>query len=88
MRPLGIPTIRDRIVQTVAPLFEADFLESSFGFSPRRNAHQAIDTIRQYVAAGFWEIYNADLKSNSDTIADDTLIKCLERGVADRLGCS
>jgi hypothetical protein len=50
MRPLGIPTVKDRIVQTAAllvlePIFEADFLDCSFGFRPGRNAHQAIDAI-------------------------------------------
>ena len=66
------------------PIFEADFLDSSYGFRPGRNAHQAIDAIRQYVAAGFREIYDADLKSYFDTIPHDALIKCLERRIADR----
>ena len=57
LRPLGIPTVRDRIVQTAAllvlePIFEADFLDCSFGFRPGRNAHQAIDAI-QAALAGF-----------------------------------
>ena len=73
MRPLGIPTVKDRIVQTAAmlilePIFEADFLDCSYGFRPGRNAHQAIDAIRQHVAAGFQEVYDADLKSYFDTI--------------------
>jgi RNA-directed DNA polymerase len=89
MRPLGIPTVKDRIVQTAVllilePIFEADFLDSSYGFRPGRNAHQAIDTIRQHVAAGFQEVYDADLKSYFDTIPHDALIKCLERRIADR----
>ena len=89
MRPLGIPTVKDRIVQTAAllvlePIFEADFLDSSYGFRPGRNAHQAIDAIRQYVAAGFQEVYDADLRSYFDTIPHDALIKCLERRIADR----
>jgi RNA-directed DNA polymerase len=89
MRPLGIPTVKDRIVQTAAllvlePIFEADFLDSSYGFRPGRNAHQAIDAICQYLAAGFQEIYDADLKSYFDTIPHDALIKCLERRIADR----
>ena len=66
------------------PIFEADFLDSSYGFRPGRNAHQAIDAIRQHLAAGFREIYDADLKSYFDTIPHDALIKCLERRVADR----
>jgi RNA-directed DNA polymerase len=89
MRPLGIPTVKDRIVQTavlliIEPIFEADFLDSSYGFRPGRNAHQAIDAIRQYVASGFQEVYDADLKSYFDTIPHDALIKCLERRIADR----
>ncbi len=89
MRPLGIPTVKDRIVQTAAllvlePIFEADFLDSSYGFRPGRNAHQAIDAIRQHVGAGFQEVYDADLKSYFDTIPHDALIKCLERRIADR----
>lgn len=88
-RPLGIPTVRDRIVQTAAllviePIFEADFLDSSFGFRPGKNAHQAIDAIRQHVAAGFVEVYDADLKSYFDTIPHDHLMKCLERRITDR----
>jgi RNA-directed DNA polymerase len=89
MRPLGIPTVKDRIVQTAVllvlePIFEADFLDSSYGFRPGRNAHQAIDAIRQHVASGFREVYDADLKSYFDTIPHDALLKCLERRIADR----
>jgi RNA-directed DNA polymerase len=89
MRPLGIPTVKDRIVQTaimliLEPIFEADFLDSSYGFRPGRNAHQAIDAIRQHLAAGLQEIYDADLKSYFDTIPHDQLIKCLERRITDR----
>jgi RNA-directed DNA polymerase len=89
LRPLGIPTVKDRIVQTAAllilePIFEADFLDSSYGFRPGRNAHQAIDAIRQHVASGFQEVYDADLKSYFDTIPHDLLLKCLERRIADR----
>jgi RNA-directed DNA polymerase len=89
LRPLGIPTVKDRIVQTAAllvlePIFEADFLDSSYGFRPGRNAHQAIDAIRQHITAGLRGIYDADLRSYFDTIPHDALIKCLERRIADR----
>jgi RNA-directed DNA polymerase len=89
LRPLGIPPVKDRIVQTAVllvlePIFEADFLDSSYGFRPGKNAHQAIDAIRQYLSAGFTEVYDADLKSYFDTIPHDALIKCLERRIADR----
>ena len=89
MRPLGIPTVQDRVVPTAVllilePILEADFLDSSYGFRPGRNAHQAIDAIRQHITAGFQEIDDADLKSYFDTIPQDALIKCLERRIADR----
>jgi RNA-directed DNA polymerase len=89
LRPLGIPTVRDRIVQTAAllvlePIFEADFLDSSYGFRPGRNAHQAIDTIRQHLSSGYKEVYDADLKSYFDTIPHDRLLKCLEVRITDR----
>ena len=89
LRPLGIPTVKDRIVQTAAllvlePIFEADFLDSSYGFRPGKNAHQAIDAIRQHVTAGLTEVYDADLKSYFDTIPHDQLRKCLEKRIADR----
>jgi RNA-directed DNA polymerase len=88
-RPLGIPTVKDRIVQTAVllvlePIFEADFLDSSYGFRPGRNAHQAIDAIRRHITVGLQEIDDADLKSYFDTIPHDALIKCLERRIADR----
>ena len=88
-RPLGIPTVKDRVVQTAVllvlePIFEADFLDSSYGFRPGRNAHQAIDAIRQHIAVGLTAIYDADLKSYFDTIPHDALLKCLERRIADR----
>ena len=88
-RPLGIPTVKDRIVQQAAllvlePIFEADFLDSSYGFRPGRSAHQAIDAIRQHVAAGLQEVYDADLQGYFDTIPHDQLLKCLEMRIADR----
>lgn len=89
LRPLGIPTVRDRIVQTAAllvlePIFEADFLDCSYGFRPGRSAHQAIDAIRKYLTAGYTEVYDADLKAYFDTIPHDKLMKCLEKRIADR----
>jgi len=89
LRPLGIPTVKDRIVQMAAllvlePIFEADFTECSFGFRPGKNAHQAIDAIRQQLANGLREVYDADLKGYFDTIPHDQLLKCLERRIADR----
>jgi len=88
-RPLGIPTVKDRVVQQAAllvlePIFEADFLDSSYGFRPGRSAHQAIDAIRQHLAGGFQEVYDADLQGYFDTIPHDQLLKCLEMRIADR----
>ena len=79
----------DRVVQTAAllvlePIFEADFRDSSFGFRPGKNAHQAIDAIREHLSSGYTEVYDADLKSYFDTIPHDALMKCLERRIADR----
>ena len=89
LRPLGIPTVRDRIVQTAVllvlePIFEADFLDCSYGFRPGRSAHQAIDAIAGHLAAGFREVYDADLKGYFDTIPHEALLKCLERRISDR----
>lgn len=89
LRPLGIPTIKDRIVQTATllvlePIFEADFLDSSYGFRPGRSAHQAIDAIQQHLAGGLREVYDADLQGYFDTIPHDQLLKCLQMRIVDR----
>ncbi len=89
LRPLGIPTVKDRIVQMAAllvlePIFEADFLETSFGFRPRRNARQAIDAIRQHLQAGYRSVYDADLKGYFDTIPHDQLMAAVRMRIADR----
>ena len=89
MRPLGIPTVRDRVVQMAVllilePIFEADFLDCSFGFRPKRSAHQALEEIRQNLRAGRREVYDADLQSYFDTIPHDKLLKALRTRVVDR----
>lgn len=88
-RPLGIPTVKDRIVQMAAllilePIFEADFLDSSFGFRPKRSAHQALDAIAEHLQAGYREVYDADLQGYFDTIPHEALLRCLEVRIADR----
>ena len=88
-RPLGIPTVRDRVAQTAAvlvlePIFEADFLECSYGFRPRRSAHQAVAEIQRQVADGYREIYDADLKGYFDSIPHEKLLRALEMRIADR----
>lgn len=88
-RPLGIPTVRDRVVQTAGklilePIFEADFLDVSFGYRPGRSAHDALRQIARRVQQGYQEIYDADLAAYFDSIPHDKLLKCVERRVADR----
>jgi RNA-directed DNA polymerase len=88
-RPLGIPTVQDRVVQMAAllilePIFEADFRDSSFGFRPGKNAHQALDAIRAHLKSGRTEVYDADLKGYFDTIPHDQLMKAVEMRIADR----
>lgn len=88
-RPLGIPTVKDRIVQTAAllvlePIFEADFVDGSYGFRPGRSAHQAVDAIRDQLQAGRREVYDADLQGYFDTIPHDQLLKCVRMRIADR----
>jgi len=87
-RPLGIPTVRDRIAQMAAlivlePIFEADFLSCSYGFRPARRAHGAVDAIKAAVDQGRHEILDADLKSYFDTIPHDKLMLTIERRVSD-----
>lgn len=88
-RPLGIPTVRDRVVQTAAllmiePIFEADFCDCSYGFRPKRSAHQAIEAIQAHLLEWKHEVYDADLKEYFDSIPHDALIEAVERRVVDR----
>jgi RNA-directed DNA polymerase len=89
MRPLGIPAVRDRVVQMATllilePIFEADFLDCSFGFRPGRSAHDALDAIEGQLKAGRREVYDADLKGYFDSIPRDKLMAGLETRIADR----
>jgi RNA-directed DNA polymerase len=89
LRPLGIPTVKDRVVQMATllilePIFEADFLETSFGFRPGKNAHQALAAIKQNLEEGYTAVYDADLTSYFDTIPHDKLLKAVEIRIADR----
>ena len=89
MRPLGIPTIRDRVVQTAVvlilePIFEEDFEDCSHGFRPGRRAHGALAEIRTALNDGLQEVYDADLSSYFDTINHDQLMQKIERRVTDR----
>jgi RNA-directed DNA polymerase len=89
MRPLGIPTVCDRVVQMATllilePIFEADFEDCSFGFRPGRSAHQALDRIRESLKQGLVEVYDADLKGYFDSIPHDKLMACLQMRISDR----
>jgi RNA-directed DNA polymerase len=89
LRPLGIPTIRDRVVQMAVflilePIFEADFLDCSYGFRSGRSAHQALGEIRTHLKAGYQAVYDADLKGYFDSIPHRQLMACLAMRIADR----
>jgi RNA-directed DNA polymerase len=89
MRPLGIPAVRDRVVQMATllilePIFEADFEDCSYGFRPNRSAHQALEEIRTHLKGGFQAVYDADLKGYFDSIPQDKLLACLRMRVVDR----
>lgn len=88
-RPLGIPTVKDRVVQMATllilePIFEADFLGCSYGFRPGKSAHQALQEIKQSLEEGYTAVYDADLKSYFDNIPHDKLMAALEMRIADR----
>lgn len=88
-RPLGIPIIKDRVVQTAVllvlePIFEADFTDSSFGYRPGKSAHQAVDAVRRHMGQGLQEVYDADLTAYFDTIPHDQLLKALQMRIVDR----
>jgi group II intron reverse transcriptase/maturase len=88
-RPLGIPTVRDRVVQAAAkivlePIFEADFLPCSYGFRPRRSATDALETLRKLGARGGNHVLDADIRDYFGSIDHDKLMKLVERRVSDR----
>ena len=88
-RPLGIPTVRDRVVQAAAkvvlePIFEADFRGCSYGFRPKRNAHQAMGVIRSAVNTGANWVVDADITAFFDQVDHAGLMKLVERRVSDR----
>jgi group II intron reverse transcriptase/maturase len=87
-RPLGIPNIRDRVVQTAAklvlePIFEAGFEPDSYGFRPRRSAHQALAALRETLGQGMCWVIDADLNAYFDTIPHDRLMKAVAERVVD-----
>ena len=88
-RPLGIPALRDRVLMSAAklilePIFEAQFSPVSFGFRPKRSAHDALEVIRQSANAGAHWVLDADIKSCFDEIDHEALMALIERRVSDR----
>ncbi len=88
-RPLGIPTIRDRVAQTavklvVEPIFEVDFDESAYGYRPRRGGADAIKEVHRLICRGYTDVVDADLSKYFDTIPHRDLIQCVARRIVDR----
>lgn len=88
-RPLGIPTVTDRVVQqaiaqVLTPIFDPTFSDSSFGFRPGRNAHQAIRQVQAHVQAGYRWAVDIDLAKFFDTVNHDLLMSLLGRAIADK----
>jgi RNA-directed DNA polymerase len=88
-RPLGIPTVRDRVVQMAAklvlePIFEAGFRSCSYGFRPKRSATEALETLRKLGAKGYSHVLDADIRDYFGSIDHDKLMKLVERRVSDR----
>jgi len=88
-RPLGIPTIRDRVVQTAAklvlePIFEADLEPCAYGYRPQRSAQDAIRKVHELLCAGYTEVVDADLSKYFDTIPHRELMQSVARRIVDR----
>jgi RNA-directed DNA polymerase len=88
-RPLGIPTIRDRVVQTAAklvlePIFEADFEDAAYGYRPRRSGTDAVKEVHRLIGRGYTEVVDADLSKYFDTIPHADLLNSVARRVVDR----
>ena len=88
-RPLGVPTIKDRVVQmavkiVIEPIFEADFQENSYGFRPKRNAHQAMDDISEHLWMGKFQVIDADVSQYFDSIPQDKLLGLVAERIVDK----
>jgi RNA-directed DNA polymerase len=87
-RPLGIPTVRDRVVQqacklVIEPIFEANFQDTSYGFRPKRSARQAVKAVKQALIRGWW-VVDADIQHYFDTIDHTLLLSLVARRISDR----
>ena len=88
-RPLGIPTIRDRVVQTalklvIEPIFEADLEDNTYGYRPERSALDAVRKVHDLLCKGYTDVVDADLSKYFDTIPHRELMQCLARRIVDR----
>ncbi|MFA6999842.1 MAG: group II intron reverse transcriptase/maturase [Candidatus Paceibacterota bacterium] len=88
-RPLGIPVIKDRVVQmavkiVIEPIFEADFQENSYGFRPKRSAHQAVEDVRNHLLKGKTDVIDADISKYFDTIPHDKLMQLVAKRIVDK----
>src|SRR5438270_8674885 len=87
-RPLGIPTIRDRVIQTAAkiviePIFEADFEDNAYGYRPARGAVDVVKEVHRHLCDGYADVVDADLSKYFDTIPHSELLKCVARRIVD-----
>jgi RNA-directed DNA polymerase len=87
-RPLGIPTVRDRVVQqackmVIEPIFEANFQDNSYGFRPKRSAQQAVTVVKKALITGWW-VVDADIQGYFDNINHPMLMSLLKRRISDR----
>ena len=88
-RPLGIPTVKDRVVQmavkiVIEPIFEADFEENSYGFRPKRDAHQAMDDLSLHLRMGKTQVVDADIFRYFDSISHDKLLALVAERIVDK----
>lgn len=88
-RPLGIPVIKDRVVQmavkmVIEPIFEADFQDNSYGFRPKRSAHQAVDDVSKQLFEGRTDVIDADISKYFDTIPHDKLMQLVAKRIVDK----
>ena len=88
-RPLGIPVIKDRVVQmavkiVIEPIFEADFQDNSYGFRPKRSAHQAVEDVSNHLFKGKTDVIDADISKYFDTIPHDRLMQMVAKRIVDK----